>query len=70
MSKIKLGDKVRILDNAYEGSDKPDDFAARGKIGVVVWVFDDDCVEVRTEPDDEFYPLTIDEVEIVEADEE
>ena len=64
---IKLGDKVRVLDNAYEGSTDPDDLLFRGMVGVVRYI-NGDSIEVQTE-DDEFLLLTIDEVELLPAGE-
>lgn len=60
---IQLGDKVRILNNAYEGSTDPDDVAARGLVGEVRWIESDGRIEVFT--DDDWYPLTVDEVEVI-----
>ena len=58
---IEIGSEVRIKDNAYEGSLEPDNILARGKIGTVIYIRNDE-IEVLTE-DDEFQLLTIDEVE-------
>lgn len=68
MNTIKVNDKVRILDNAFPGSNDPDDVAARGLIGVVKRVELDGRIEVFT--DDDWYPLTVDEVEVIGESEE
>lgn len=59
---LQIGSKVRIKENAYEGSNDPDDFLARGKVGEIVFSSAHDEWEVLTE-DGEYYPLTTDEVE-------
>lgn len=64
---IQIGSRIRIKDNAYEGSDDPADFEARGKTGTVVYSFGDGAWEVQGD-DDEFYPLTEDEIEEVKDD--
>lgn len=66
---IEIGSRVRIKDNAYEGSDDPNDFLARGKTGTVAFSFGDGAWEVQGD-DDEFYPLTEDEIEEIEDDQE
>jgi hypothetical protein len=63
---LKVGSKVRVKQNAYEGSDDPDDFLARGKVGEIVFSFGNGTWEVVTE-DGEYYPLSTDEVEELEA---
>lgn len=62
---MEIGDKVLVKENAFSGSDEPGDIAARGKIGVVVWIEDDGRIEVAID-DGEFLPLTVDEVEVID----
>jgi hypothetical protein len=63
---IQIDDRVKILDSVYEGSTDPTDFEARGKIGRVVYVGTNGDIEVMTDDDNEFYPLTVDEVKVIE----
>lgn len=63
---LKLGSKVRVKENAYEGSDVPNDFLARGEMGVIVYLGQDGDIEVQTE-DNELLLLTTDEVEEIEG---
>ena len=64
---IRIGTRIKIKDNAYEGSDDPSDFLARGKLGVVVWSFGDGTWEIQTD-DDEFELLADDEIEELEEE--
>jgi membrane protein implicated in regulation of membrane protease activity len=34
---FNVGDDVIVKDNAFEGSDEPEDFEYRGKRGVIAW---------------------------------
>lgn len=62
----QIGSRVLVKDNAFGNSTNPEDIAARGKFGKkVVWILDDERIEVQTD-DDDFLPLTVDEVEEVE----
>lgn len=62
---LQLGSRVRIKENAYEGSDEPKDFLVRGKAGVIVWSLGGDRWEVETE-DGEFELLTTEEFEEID----
>ena len=70
---FKLGDRVRIKENAFDGSNDPRDIAIRGKEGSVAYVFSedaalgpswDDCYEIEIE--DELWPVCADEMEKVQ----
>ncbi len=61
---IEVGSKVKIKDNAFEGSLEPDDILARGKVGRIAYWGRDNEIEVYTE-DGEYYLLIVDEVEEV-----
>lgn len=63
---LQIGSKVRVKENAYEGSSVPNDLLARGEVGVIVYLGQDGDIEVQTE-DDEFLLLTVDEIEEIEA---
>ena len=60
---IKVGMKVKIKDNAFEGSLEPDDILARGKVGQVVYIGRNGEIEVVTDDDRDYYLLTVDEIE-------
>lgn len=63
---IQIGDKVKVLDNAFGDSTHPHDIAARGLIGRVIGILGDNGeIEVQTE-DDDFLLLAVDEVEVIE----
>ena len=64
---ILIGSKVLVKDNAFGDSDHPDDIAARGKVGIVIWMEADGRIEVQPE-DDDFLLLTVDEVEELSDD--
>lgn len=71
---MKIGDKVRILDNAFGDSIDPDDIAARGKVGEVACDLEDElgpdftgCWVVTVDGKDKH--LTVDEVELVKGEE-
>jgi ribosomal protein L21E len=46
---FKVDDTVVIQDNAFEGTDDPNDYLWRGKTGVVVSDMGNDCYEVYVE---------------------
>ena len=58
---LKIGSKVLVKDNAFGDSMDREDVEARGKTGEIVWMELDGRIEVQT--DDDFLPLTVDEVE-------
>ena len=60
---IEVGSKVRIKDNAFEGSLEPDDILARGRVGQVVYIGQNGELEMITDDISEYYLLTIDAVE-------
>lgn len=62
---LNVGSRVRIKENAYEGSTEPADLEARGKVGVVVFSLADGTWEVQTD-DGEFELLTTDELEEID----
>jgi hypothetical protein len=68
--KIKDGDKVRIKENAFEGSTEPEDIARRGQVGEAEdlaylgpdWV---GCWAVHLE-NGSLAHVTVEEIEVVE----
>lgn len=64
---LQIGSKVRVKENAYEGSGVPNDLLARGEVGVIVYLGQDGDIEVQTE-DDEFLLLTVNEIEEIEGE--
>ena len=62
---IFAGKEVRILDNAFEGSDDPEDFKLRGKVGEVAEIWPDG--EVLVIVGGIMAYLTIDEIGEIEA---
>lgn len=63
---LQVGSKIRIKENAYEGSDDPIDFLARGKVGEIVYSHGEDAWEVQTE-DGEYYSLITGEIEEIDT---
>jgi hypothetical protein len=68
---FKIGDCVRIKENAFPGSDDPYDIAARGKVGTIIasWANDlgegwKDCWEVEIEGLGGIFPVTESEIEL------
>lgn len=68
---IKVGDTVRVLDNAFGDSTDPDDIAVRGKVGTVDFDLHAElgpdwagCLVVNI--DDKLLHLLVDEVEALE----
>lgn len=62
---LNVGSRVRIKENAYEGSTEPKDFLVRGKAGVIVWSLGGDQWEVQTD-DGEYELLTTEELEEID----
>lgn len=69
---LKVGSKVRIKENAFTGSDEPNDIAARGQIGEIVLSLEQqlgeqwkDYWEVNAIGD--ILQLTTDEIEELDA---
>ena len=70
---FKIGDKVRVKENAFSDSDDMSDIELRGKTGIIAWRFGDDstydpswsgCYEV--EIDGDLWPLCEDELESIQ----
>lgn len=61
--KFQWGDKVRIKDNAFPGSDDPRDIEARGKIVEIVDFGKDGEIECWDD-EGELYTLLEDEIEL------
>jgi hypothetical protein len=67
---ISIGQRVRISDNAFPGTDEPADIAARGKEATVfASVSDDGCWLVETDEYD-LIPVTVDEIEPLTTEED
>ena len=63
---FKVGDRVRILENAFPDSDDPEDAKARGKVGTIVWDMGDGLWHVEVEElDDPYCPVLESEIELV-----
>jgi len=62
---MQVGSIVRVMGDAYEGSDEPKDFEVRGKVGEIVADLDNDSWEVKV-GDDDWYILGSDEIEEIE----
>lgn len=65
---LQVGSKVRVKQNAFEGSDDPSDFLARGKVGEIIFSVGYDEWEVLAD-DGDYFLLTTDELEELEAGE-
>ncbi len=60
---FQIGQRVRITDDAFPGSDEPDDIAARGQEATVfASVSDDGCWLVETDEYD-LLPILAEEIE-------
>ena len=60
---LEIGSKVRIKDNAYGGSRRPDAIRIHGKLGEVLYIHEDgETMKVKMD-DGELEYLTVDEVE-------
>ena len=68
---FKIDDQVRILENAFPGSDDPYDIAARGKIGTITASWSDElgkdwegCWEVGIPELGDIFPVIESEIEL------
>ena len=68
---LKIGDQVRILENAFSDSDDPHDIAARGKVGIITASWGDelgegweDCWEVGIPELGDIFPVIESEIEL------
>ena len=65
---FKIGDRVRIKQNAFSGSDDPEDAKARGQVGIIVDDMGEGVWHVEMEPkefDDSYFLLLESEIELV-----
>lgn len=65
---FKVGDRVKVKQNAFPDSDDPEDTKVRGKIGTIAWDMGEGLwhVEMESEEfDDPYFPLLESEIELV-----
>jgi len=65
---FKVGDQVRIKQNAFPGSDDPEDAQVRGQVGTIVDDMGEGVWHVEMEPkefDDSYFLLLESEIELV-----
>jgi hypothetical protein len=62
---FKVGDRVRILESAFPGSDDPDDAKVRGKVGIIIWDCGDGLWDVEVDDADLPVPVLESEIEAV-----
>jgi len=65
---FKVGDRVRIKQNAFPGSDDPEDAQVRGQVGTIVDDMGEGVWHVEMEPkefDDSYFLLLESEIELV-----
>ncbi len=64
MSSMQVGQRVKVKENAYEGSNEPHDFTVRGTTGTIAWDLGGGAFEV--EIDGDLWPLSDDEIELIQ----